>query len=85
MMPKVYVDGCPRIIYYVPCFFSNVTYVLLYASLDYVVDIIQIIINLGEIGLQIQLKNTGEFSEQIQIINKNGKLYTNNKLLWGII
>jgi hypothetical protein len=26
------------IIYYVSYFFSNVTYVLLYASLDYVVD-----------------------------------------------
>jgi hypothetical protein len=36
--------------------------------------------------MQIQiLKNTGEYSGQIKIINENGELYTNNKQLWGII
>jgi hypothetical protein len=30
-------------------------------------------------------KNTGEYSDQIQIIEENDKLYTNNKQLWGII
>jgi hypothetical protein len=31
------------------------------------------------------MKKTGEYSGQIQIINENDELYTNNKQLWGII